>query len=702
MEKITKKKKAKKGLKKRIGLFAIGGLSLVLTICLSVGATLAWFAGSTHADKSLFMGGPVYVEMAGRGTKDGENAATWQGGSGKLDITSFERGMGTVGSENGVLLPGQRFALYSQARVFSTSTTTSTGTNDTVNTSSGANVSNTSAGGVKHQTSKGRITTTTSSVLRARFSVSVEFDPTVGFNNFTGTDYAKNYPVQTGQYMGNNADGSGVDVNINAAEYAGLAWSEALDKEAYKASYSVGEGGSVTVTYPNNARRDAVKDATYTADTSTALAEIKAGTKKSIYSWKFVSESVYKAAYTAKPTTDPAFDPVTEAKTAGLDTTFKYVQMGAPFDGKTNAAGGPSNTAGGTGNGFYGVWVLTSNKAGDAKILKESDSFYKARCNSYIQSYVEQYPTEYGDFTERTIGEGLKALETALNQSFVNLVNDSSNAIIAGFLNGMTVNSNGIMSYATGLTTTGENPQWPGKTDTTPATNKPYASWLYIDPSIGNDTNTSELSTSTGGWWYLVECDNGTVGKYTINGTTPIETDINKINKVVDNYPTTKIESGEPGEGQYIIDAAGNSVRTNSPVPTAGAINRNDHDAKNGERLNAKLYEIDPTEVISEVTKNGTDTVNKVASYQFPFVNGSAVLAGDELTNIFANAKITVQISFQAVQAFFPFTTSIDGFTYKDTLLGTAKALNIANAIPIFNEAFDYYEATGSTIVSGL
>ena len=59
MEKITKKKKAKKGLKKRIGLFAIGGLSLVLTICLSVGATLAWFAGSTHADKSLFMGGPV-------------------------------------------------------------------------------------------------------------------------------------------------------------------------------------------------------------------------------------------------------------------------------------------------------------------------------------------------------------------------------------------------------------------------------------------------------------------------------------------------------------------------------------------------------------------------------------------------------------------------------------------------------------------
>ncbi|MDY5677001.1 MAG: hypothetical protein SPK63_04350, partial [Eubacteriales bacterium] len=65
MEKITKKKKAKKGLKKRIGLIAIGGLSLVLTICLSVGATLAWFAGSTWSSNQLYMGGPVYVEMAG-------------------------------------------------------------------------------------------------------------------------------------------------------------------------------------------------------------------------------------------------------------------------------------------------------------------------------------------------------------------------------------------------------------------------------------------------------------------------------------------------------------------------------------------------------------------------------------------------------------------------------------------------------------
>jgi hypothetical protein len=68
-------------------------------------------------------------------------------------------------------------------------------------------------------------------------------------------------------------------------------------------------------------------------------------------------------------------------------------------------------------------------------------------------------------------------------------------------------------------------------------------------------------------------------------------------------------------------------------------------------------------------------------------------LPGDALTNIFANAKISFQISFQAIQAFFPYTTSIDGVDYKDSLFGVAKVLNIGNAIPIFNEAFDYQES---------
>ena len=92
MEKTTKKSKKKsKRLKKRIGIIAVGGLSFVLTICLSVGATLAWFAGSSWASNDLYMGGPVYVEMAGRGqaggtTGDGDATANWIGGAGNLDI----------------------------------------------------------------------------------------------------------------------------------------------------------------------------------------------------------------------------------------------------------------------------------------------------------------------------------------------------------------------------------------------------------------------------------------------------------------------------------------------------------------------------------------------------------------------------------------------------------------------------------------
>ena len=135
---------------------------------------------------------------------------------------------------------------------------------------------------------------------------------------------------------------------------------------------------------------------------------------------------------------------------------------------------------------------------------------------------------------------------------------------------------------------------------------------------------------------------------------------------------------------------------------TEGKFTRADAAATSETRLDAKLFEVKPYKQISKVTKNGGDDVYKFASYQFPFVNGSAVLDGDKITNIFANAKISVQISFQALQAFFPFTTSIDGIDYKDTLLGTAKALNIKNAIPIFNEAFDYYEDTSAGSITGL
>ena len=38
---------------------------------------------------------------------------------------------------------------------------------------------------------------------------------------------------------------------------------------------------------------------------------------------------------------------------------------------------------------------------------------------------------------------------------------------------------------------------------------------------------------------------------------------------------------------------------------------------------------------------------------------------------------------------------------YTNPLLGTAKALTIKNAIPIFNEAFDYQEVSSAGTASG-
>ena len=666
MEKITKKKKAKKGLKKRIGLIAIGGLSLVLTICLSVGATLAWFAGSTWSSNQLYMGGPVYVEMAGRGTAGGTNAdgltagaAKWVGGAGNLDIeAATARSTGTSTTAPGatgtdvsrVLLPGEKFQIYSQARVFSTLTTSTTGTDQTASSSSGANVTNTSSNGTAHITNKGRITSTTTSVLRARFSISVEFDPSVGFNNFTGTDYMSNYPVQSGLYTGAIAGADGK----TTANTDGKKWQDAMGaaeyKEESKAVTGEGTGAVGEIIYKANSRRDAVTDTKYTnALSGDDLAAVKAGTKKSIYSWKFVSKSVYEGA----------------ANVATKDTelgTGKYAKMAAPFDGSVNAAGTASSSqTGGSGNGFYGVWILDG--AGN---IKESDSFYKDRCNAYIDTYVEEYCNEYGEIKTRTIGSSLSALEDSLNASFVQLVNDSSDNIIAGHVNGMTVNANGDIQYDAGETL-----------------QKTNASWLYIDPSIGNDTNTNELSTGTGGWWYLVSCDEASV-----------KTGANNVNIVVDSVTN-------PNESLKQVNTPG--APTGEGAVTKFTRKTTGYSATDSTRLTAELYEINPLVDLAEnIGKNGTTNVTKVVSYAFPFVNGSAALPGDALTNVFANAKITFQISFQALQAFFPYSTNIDSMDYTNALLGTAKALNIGNAIPIFNEAFDYQESFSVSTIEGL
>lgn len=669
MEKITKKKKAKKGLKKRIGLIAIGGLSLVLTICLSVGATLAWFAGSTWSSNQLYMGGPVYVEMAGRGSAGstagtGAGEAKWVGGAGNLDIkAATSRKTGTnikdikdaegqpvTGIPDNILLPGQKFEIYSQARVFSTAYTSSVGTDSTASGSSGANVTNTEKDGTAHITDKGRITSTTTSVLRARFSISIDFDPSVGFNNFTQADYSQHYPQQSKNYTGHvGTKGTGDVIVPTLAAADGLTWNSALGAEKLKAENGV---------YKENSRRDAVNNNNgktgegvetriYTDKTdATDLVAVKNGTLKSIYKWKFVSKSVYDTA-----------------STNATAANAKLMQMAAPFNGSDKSTNS---------QGYYGCWILKGTAENNGMV--ESDAFYKERCNSYIDSYVEEYITEYGDVKTRTIGASIKALENSLNQSFVQLVNDSSDKIIAGNVFGMTV-ADGKMTYAGA----------PAGTTYTPGSTN--ASWLYIDPLIGNDTNTSEISTSTGGWWYLVESDTGSC-KIDADGHSA-----NLVTKEVDSATPTVAENGS------VTWAA----TENLPVKTEKAISRDTAKAYDAARLEAKLYEINPLIARESITTNNTTgDVTKVVSYSFPFVNGTSALPADALTNVFANAKITFQISFQAIQAFFPYSTNIDKMDYTNPLLGTAKALNIKNAIPIYNEAFDYQENVGVNEIVGL
>ena len=727
MEKTTKKKKKTKSLRRRIGIIAVGGLSLVMTICLSVGATLAWFAGSTWSDENLYMGGPVYVEMAGRGASaetngDGTTKAKWQGGTGSLDIqASAARTSGTAYSvaeapgtgpngtayvagdyldamgnkmsadakkniDRNVLLPGQKFEIYSQARVYSTATTSTIADSDVASNSSGANVTNKSGTGMAyHRSNNGRITTTTTSVLRARFSISVEFDPSVGFGNFTNASYMLNYPVQSSQYKGDGIGGTWTpDTNFedgkDDSSYVGgtpLDWDDALTdtpftvlnktdgttefsgrRDAVKATVSSEDLAKGVKPFTSTQEAPDVFDTDEGADNSSLTSEssndllaIQKGNKKSIYSWKYVSEATYKSTKTNGSAAPLTVENISDIATK--DSTVKYVQMGYPFDGHDTSTNS---------NGYYGVWIIDDAGTG----IAESDAFYKARCNAYLQTYVEEFESEYGNIEKKTIADSLLSLESALNQSFVNLVNDSSDDIHAGFTKGFTVDE-----------TTGE--MVPSNKDSVADTDMHDASWLYIDPSIGNDTNTNEISTSTGGWWYLV-ADDGAVGG--------VATGTSEVTAVTDSveYDTTT--------GKWMTTGASPVEATSNDPETAGTNFKRLLGSNGGitatdpQRLTAKLYEIKPNaQELEIVGMNNTTGVKKIVSPAFPFVNGSSALPGDALTNVFANAKISFQISFQAMQAFFPYTETIDKIKYDDKLLGTQKALNIANAIPIYNEA---------------
>lgn len=363
--------------RKQIGTIFIAVLSVGITILLSVGATLAFFAGSSTANNSLYMGGPVYVEITGR-----EN--DFKAGYGNLDIAAFAgRTTGTAGTiSNAILLPGQKVEIHSSARVYSTTATDTVVDNPIPDTSTGANTGNTSnaytdsEGNAYYVNNEGRVTTTTTSVLRARFGIDIEFDPTVGFNNFTGTTYASNFPVQSQTTFIREV------TNDSTEEVEGFTGAIYTSNSEYSYDSS---------TQTHTGRRDYVSTEYFTATTTAGdeMNAIKSGALKSIYGWKYVSQADYEGS---KSITD----------------NQKYAKMPAPFDGTVNASGGDSNKiSGGSGNGFYGVWILDG--AGN---MTESRSFYKARTEAYMNTYVEFYVNEYGNEVTRTLSSSIDALNT--------------------------------------------------------------------------------------------------------------------------------------------------------------------------------------------------------------------------------------------------------------------------------------------------
>ena len=112
------------------------------------------------------------------------------------------------------------------------------------------------------------------------------------------------------------------------------------------------------------------------------------------------------------------------------------------------------------------------------------------------------------------------------------------------------------------------------------------ASWLYIDPAIGNDTNSNEISTSVGGWWYLI-VDNG-----------------GSITGAVDTLTAT------PPTGI-----------TTSGTTATQSVDRGDYESNDANRLKYYLMEIVPDTEQGEVL--GTNGQKKIASDVIPFIKGT-------------------------------------------------------------------------------
>mgnify|MGYP006994356067 CR=1 FL=1 len=161
---MEKTKKSKK-FRKKIGYLAVLAISFGLVVFMSVGATLAWFAGSDWADNTMYMGGPVYISMYGEDNSGRKitsgfgnlevSAATDSRTTGITSLTDDEK------NDMKVLLPGQRMEIHAVARLRSSAYETSYREKTT--------------GGIQEGT-QGELNRSTNALLRARFALNVEFD----------------------------------------------------------------------------------------------------------------------------------------------------------------------------------------------------------------------------------------------------------------------------------------------------------------------------------------------------------------------------------------------------------------------------------------------------------------------------------------------------------------------------------------------
>lgn len=198
---MEKTKKSKK-FRKKIGYLAVLAISFGLVVFMSVGATLAWFAGSDWADNTMYMGGPVYISMYG----EDNSGRKLTSGFGNLEVSaasgSRTTGITSIAGDDAndmkVLLPGQRMEIHAVARLKSSAYETSYRRAE-------------NESGLQNGT-KGELSRSTNALLRARFALNVQFDSdtAIGESDFytlptSGTRPAEGYTASYKFYVPNSS-----------------------------------------------------------------------------------------------------------------------------------------------------------------------------------------------------------------------------------------------------------------------------------------------------------------------------------------------------------------------------------------------------------------------------------------------------------------------------------------------------------------